>query len=127
MATNPVGGKSNPLGSLPGPMPTDASNGAAKANASKTAEANLANANATSGGKTPPNFNVNISDGAKGRADAQQKALSIARSTPDIREDKVVALKAQIDAGTYKVDAGKVADGIMREAIKEHLSEIDER
>jgi negative regulator of flagellin synthesis FlgM len=127
MATTPVNGKNNPLGNLPGPMPSDAASGASKANGLKTAEANLNRESATGGGKSPPNFNVNISDSAKDRADASQKALNIARNTPDIREDKVAALKAQIDAGTYKVDAGKVADGMMREAIKEHLSEIDER
>ncbi len=70
---------------------------------------------------------VNISKKAKERVEAQQKALEIARNTPDVREDRVKALKAQIDAGTYQVDSGKIADGMLREAIKEHLAETSER
>ncbi len=65
---------------------------------------------------------VNISPAAKDRAAASMKARDIALSTPDIREDRVADLKAQIDAGTYKIDSGKIADGMMREAIKEHLA-----
>ena len=71
------------------------------------------------------NFDVKISDGAKDKAAAYDKALSIARKTPDVREDRVAALKKQIDAGTYQVDSGKVADGMLREAIIEHLAESD--
>lgn len=70
---------------------------------------------------------VNISESGKERAAAMQKAMDIARSTPDIREDRVAALKAQVDAGTYKVDSGKVADGMLREAIKDHLAETEGR
>ncbi len=77
--------------------------------------------------KSAETVGVNISPKAKERADAQQKALEIARNTPDVREDRVKALKAQIDAGTYQIDSGKIADGMLREAIKEHLSETIER
>jgi negative regulator of flagellin synthesis FlgM len=55
------------------------------------------------------------------------KAAAIARNTPDVREDRVTALKAQIDAGTYQVDSGKIADGMLREAIKDHIARNDER
>jgi negative regulator of flagellin synthesis FlgM len=70
---------------------------------------------------------VTISKEAKARSEAQQKALEIARGTPDVREDRVKALKAQIDAGTYQVDSGKIADGMLREAIREHLAETPDR
>jgi negative regulator of flagellin synthesis FlgM len=67
--------------------------------------------------------NVRISDDAKSRADGIAKALEIARNTPDVREDRVAELKKKIQDGTYQVDAGKVADGMLREAILEHLSD----
>jgi negative regulator of flagellin synthesis FlgM len=69
------------------------------------------------------NYDVQISDQAKSKADAFQKALGIARATPDVREDRVAALKKQIADGTYQVDSGKVADGMLLEAIKDHLAE----
>ena len=75
----------------------------------------------------PDQVGVTISKEAKSRSEAQQKALEIARNTPDVREDRVKALKAQIDAGTYQVDSGKIADGMLREAIREHLSETSDR
>jgi negative regulator of flagellin synthesis FlgM len=65
---------------------------------------------------------VAISDAARQKSVDRQKALDIARDTPDIREDRVASLKAQIDAGTYKIDSGRIADGMLREAIKEHLA-----
>ncbi len=70
-------------------------------------------------------YGVNISDAAKSKAEAYQKALDIAKSTPDIREDRVAELKKQIADGTYKPDAGRIADGMLHEAIKEHLAESD--
>jgi flagellar biosynthesis anti-sigma factor FlgM len=73
------------------------------------------------------NFDVNISTSARDRAEASAKALEIARKTPDVREDRVAMLKKQIDEGNYKVDSGKIADGMMREAILDHLAETDER
>jgi negative regulator of flagellin synthesis FlgM len=70
-------------------------------------------------------YGVNISDAAKNKAEAYQKALDIARATPDIREDRVSDLKKQIADGTYKPDASRIADGMLHEAIKEHLAESD--
>lgn len=80
-----------------------------------------------SDGKGAAASDVQISAGAKGRADAMQKAYDIAASTPDIREDRVAALKKQINDGTYKADAGNIADGMLREAVKDHLSQVEER
>ncbi len=71
--------------------------------------------------------NVQISPGAKDRAEAFQKAFDIAKKTPDVREDKVQDLKARIANGTYQIDSGKIADGMAREAIMEHLAEGEER
>lgn len=61
------------------------------------------------------------------RAKAHNKALEIARATPDIREDRVAALKKQIQDGTYKIDAGAIADAMAREAILDHLAETEPR
>lgn len=38
------------------------------------------------------------------------KAKAIAMSTPDVDEEKVEKLRAQIQSGSYKVDSDKVAD-----------------
>jgi flagellar biosynthesis anti-sigma factor FlgM len=80
-------------------------------------------------GKAPPagNFNVELSPKAREMNEAHKKALEIARATPDVREDKVARIKAQVAAGTYQVDGAKVADGMMREAILDHLAETEER
>lgn len=73
------------------------------------------------------NFDVNISNGAKDRAVAFQKAFDIAKQTPDIREDRVKTLKEQIQNGTYKLDAGNIADGMLLEAVKDRLAETEPR
>lgn len=65
---------------------------------------------------------VAVSDRARTRAAEQKKALDLAMQAPDIREDRVAAIKAQIASGNYKVDSDKIADGMMREAIMEHLA-----
>jgi len=67
-------------------------------------------------------FGVQLSDSGRKRAEEQKKAFEIAKNTPDVREDKVAAIKAKIQAGTYEVDSGKIADGMLREAIMEHLA-----
>jgi negative regulator of flagellin synthesis FlgM len=69
------------------------------------------------------NFDVDISEKGKEKALAMQKAFEIAKNTPDIREDKVQKIKDQIKNGTYQIDSGNIADGILREAVKEHLAE----
>ena len=67
-------------------------------------------------------FNVELSDKSKQMAESRLKALEIARNTPDIREDRVAELKQRIESGQYKPDAGQIADGMMREAIKDELA-----
>lgn len=68
------------------------------------------------------NYGVELSDKAKTRASEQKKAFDIAKNTPDVREDRVAEIKAKLQAGTYEVDSGKIADGMLREAFMEHLA-----
>lgn len=67
-------------------------------------------------------YNVNLSGRAKEMQEARAKALDIARKTPDVREDKVSELKRKIESGDYKVSSENIADGILREAIRDELS-----
>ncbi len=67
-------------------------------------------------------FNVSLSPKAKEIAEARKKAVEIAKATPDIREDRVADLKKRIESGEYKADAGNIADGMMREAIRDELA-----
>ena len=41
----------------------------------------------------------------------------ILRSIPDVREEKVSAIKAQIDSGAYEIDTEKMADKILVDII----------
>ena len=68
-------------------------------------------------------FDVNLSQASKEKAQAYQKALEIARRTPDIREDRVAEIKKKIQDGNYQVDAGKIADGMLMEAIRDKVAE----
>ena len=77
---------------------------------------------ATNVGSANKNYGVELSDRARSRAVDQTKAFEIAKNTPDVREDRVAAIKAKIAAGTYEVDSGKIADGMLREAMMEHLA-----
>ncbi len=72
-------------------------------------------------------YDVSVSAQAREMAEARAKALQVARNTPDVREDRVAELKQQIQNGTYKVNPEKVADGILREALFNHLAESDEK
>jgi flagellar biosynthesis anti-sigma factor FlgM len=85
---------------------------------------NLSNANAATpiDGTQNKNYGVELSEKGLARAAEQKKAFEIAKNTPDIREDKVAAIKAKIQDGKYPIDSGKIADGMLREAIMEHLA-----
>ncbi len=67
-------------------------------------------------------FNVAFSDKAREIAEARAKALEIAKNTPDIRENLVSDLKRRIASGEYKVEPENIADGMLREAIRDELS-----
>lgn len=63
-----------------------------------------------------------ISDSAKPeiseKAKEFSKALSVASSAPDVREDKIAELKKRINEGRYEVDSKKVADKL----VDDHLA-----
>lgn len=67
-------------------------------------------------------YAVDLSTRAKELNANYDKAYSIAKNTSPIRQDKVDDIKKRIAEGTYKVDSENIADGIMREAIREHLA-----
>ena len=60
---------------------------------------------------------VAISDTAKRIQDANAQLKTI----PDIREDKVAELKDQIEKGTYRPDAEKVAGAMLKDALMNDL------
>jgi len=47
-----------------------------------------------------------------------QKTTELVKKAPDIRAEKVAAMKKKVDEGTYKLDAAKVADAL----VDEHLA-----
>ena len=54
---------------------------------------------------------ISLSDDARIMAEAKRTA----QEAPDIRQDKVAELKAQVESGTYTVDSRKVAAAMLRE------------
>ncbi len=62
------------------------------------------------------------SDSAKtdisSKAKQMARAKQVAADAPDVREEKIAALRTQIQNKQYKVDANKVADRL----VDEHLS-----
>lgn len=62
--------------------------------------------------------NVQISAKAK----EMSKAMNAVKNAPDVREDKVEKYKAMIASGEYKPDAGKIADGIAKEALRDEVA-----
>ncbi|HEX9158110.1 MAG TPA: flagellar biosynthesis anti-sigma factor FlgM [Syntrophales bacterium] len=73
---------------------------------------------AASASNLVPEEKVNLSTTAK---DVQNLKNAISK-LPDVREEKVQALKDQIEKGTYRVDADKVADKMVGESLIDLLS-----
>jgi negative regulator of flagellin synthesis FlgM len=48
------------------------------------------------------------------------KAKAVAHDAPDVREEKIAALKARIADGKYKIDADAIADRMVDDHIKMH-------
>lgn len=67
-------------------------------------------------------YNVAVSSEAQQIKASHQKAFDIAKSTSPVRADRMALIKEQIKNGSYKIDSGKIADGMLREAIKDELS-----
>ncbi len=87
-------------------------NGSLKNNGSKVGEKKAGVKGAGEPGKTD---SVQISTESRKAA----RLREVLDSHPDIREEKVTALKKEVDEGTYKVDSNKVADKVIREALVE--------
>lgn len=65
---------------------------------------------------------VKLSDHSKRLSEDKAKAFALAKDTSPVREDRVAELKKQIQNGQYQINAGKIADGMLKEAIKESLA-----
>ena len=50
-----------------------------------------------------------------------RKIRDVIDNTPDVRAERVAALKAQVKNGTYEVDAERLADAILTESMREDL------
>jgi flagellar biosynthesis anti-sigma factor FlgM len=55
------------------------------------------------------------------KADCQLQILQIVHSTPDVRQDKVKKLKKRIRQNSYKVDADRLAEKMLEEALMDKL------
>ena len=53
--------------------------------------------------------------------DDQNRVREILKDVPDIRLEKVEALKKQIEAGTYKVEASEVADKMLGRLLADRI------
>jgi negative regulator of flagellin synthesis FlgM len=51
-------------------------------------------------------------------AQLMKQASEIAKSTPDIRRDKVEMLKKSITDGTYQIESSKIADRLVDEHLR---------
>ena len=112
-------------GSQPGPAKAKGDAAVKESSTARTSEAGRVGAGEYAKAakrSSAPAAEVSISPRAKEMAAANR----IVRDTPDVREDKVEHFKKLIKDGEYKPDAGKIADGIAREAIKDDLSSSPE-
>lgn len=73
-------------------------------------------------GLIDPNVDVAVSPRARELAEARKKATEIAKATPDVRSERVDALRKKIQSGEYKVQPEKIADGMLQEAARDELS-----
>jgi negative regulator of flagellin synthesis FlgM len=66
--------------------------------------------------KTAPAKNAGSADRVdiSGRSKEIADIMAAVNQLPDVRNDKVQAIKQSVDAGTYSVDAGKVASSIIK-------------
>jgi len=66
-----------------------------------------------------------VAKGDRVALSAQAKELQAAREAvakmDDVDHEKVARIKAQIEAGTYKVDAGKIAEKMIDESLRDDL------
>ena len=124
---NPVG-----AGVASAPAKPSAAEGAAKAQgpSGPAAAAAPAAVRAASQGYAKAAAAPTVKDAANVQISPRAKEMSLARAiideTPEVREDKVADFKKRIASGEFKPDAGRIADGILGEAIKDELSKKPE-
>ena len=75
------------------------------------------NAAGVTGAGYAPAAEVEISANAQ----VVRQAASYVEDAPDVREDVVQALKAQVDNGTYNVPSEDIADLMIRRALADSL------
>ena len=76
--------------------------------------------NVSKSGATPGKRGTDSVDiSPKGRE--LNRAKGLLDSVPDIRVEKVVKLKNDVDLGIYEVDAGKVAEKMIERAVRDAL------
>jgi negative regulator of flagellin synthesis FlgM len=83
-----------------------------------------ANQTQTAGAARPPETAASAASGRdvihlSPQARLLQKASQIAQATPEVRPEKVLALKDSVDQGTYTVDSAKVADKLITAMLTE--------
>jgi negative regulator of flagellin synthesis FlgM len=109
-------GNSGLIGNLPPTPKTDKADLVAKLKQKRADQAG------STGAASAADYGLDVSQKARDMAQARAKATEIARNTPDIREDRVAELKKKIQDGTYQVQPEKIADGIMREALRDQVA-----
>jgi negative regulator of flagellin synthesis FlgM len=83
----------------------------------KAGDAGNTKQNCATGGKASSGDNVDISSMAR----QMNRAKGLLDSVPDVRTEKVVKLKTDIEHGNYQVDAGKVAEKMIERAVRDAL------
>lgn len=56
---------------------------------------------------------VSFSEEGRLRTEAYKEAMN----APEVRKDKVAAIKAQIASGEYTIDTNKIAEGLLRDEV----------
>jgi negative regulator of flagellin synthesis FlgM len=69
-------------------------------------------------GSLAPREKVNLSTTAKD----VQRIQSEIEKLPEVREEKIRELQAQVDKGTYSADADKIAEKMVGESLLDNLS-----
>ena len=60
--------------------------------------------------------------GVSSKAQEVQQVKKLVNQLPEVREDRVQALKAQIESGTYHVSGEDIADLIIRRALADNTA-----
>lgn len=68
--------------------------------------------------RTAPAARVEISSTSQ----EVRRVKELIKSLPDVREDRVQALKAQVESGTYHVSSEDIADLIIRRALADNTA-----